>query len=81
MKKFFQFKDKKEAEKWFEKRQEAMKRLSQHEDFVELVKYWEIEYSQIDQKIDSLKGRELEDAVLARSIIRKHLDWISTVTI
>lgn len=76
----FNFKDQKEAEKWHEKRQEAIKRLSQHKDFEELVNYWEIEHNSIDNKLDGLKGRELEEAVLARSIIKKHLQWIQSLT-
>lgn len=80
MKKLLNFKSQKEVEKWHEKRIEAIKRLSQHKDFEKLVEYWEIEYNSIDNKLDKLKGRELEEAVLERGIVKRHLSWISSLT-
>jgi len=79
IKKLLNFKSQKDVEKWHEKRIEAIKRLSQNKDFEKLVEYWEIEYNSIDNKLDKLKGRELEEAVIERSIVKRHLNWISSL--
>lgn len=76
----FNFKDKKAAEKWYKKNKEALNRVAQHKDFHIIMGYWDIEYDRIDSRIDSLKGRELEEAVIERSLIKKHINWINNLT-
>lgn len=76
---FLNFKSQKDAEKMYEKTVKALKRLAQHEDFTKLVEYWEIEYNIVDNKIDALKGKELEESVLERKIVKRHLNWISSL--
>lgn len=73
------FKSQKDAEKMYEKTVKALKRLAQDDDFKKLVEYWEIEYNIVDNKIDALKGKELEEAVLERKIVKRHLNWISSL--
>lgn len=80
IKKLLKFKDQKEVERWHKKRVEAVKRIAQHKDFHVLVEYWEIEYNTIDNKLDKLKGRELEEAVIERNLVKRHLTWISSLT-
>lgn len=74
------FKDQKEMQQWYDKQVEGLKRLAQHPDYQQIVEYWKMEYDMIDRKLDGLKGKELEEAVLARSIIVKHLNWIESLT-
>ena len=69
----------KELDRWYKDRVESMQRLATHQDFNTLIEYWELEYKSIDNKLDSLKGRELEESVLERKIIKKHLNWINTI--
>ncbi len=66
-------------EKFHERRMESVRALAQDDNFQALIEYWEIEYEIIDNKIDTLKGKELEMAVLERAVIRKHLFWMQNM--
>jgi hypothetical protein len=81
-KKAKQFKDAKEAEKWYKEQEAALRRVAQHPDFYVLQEYWEREYDSADRDIDMLvgKGNELDRAVIARSIVRKHQQFIQNLT-
>ena len=82
--KIYRIKDQKKMQKaldkWHEERTESLRRLASHGDFETLIEYWKLEHDMIDKRLDGLRGRELEDAVLERKIINKHLNWIRSLT-
>lgn len=56
-----------------------MAKLAQHKEFETLIEYWQIEHDRLDGSIDGLKGKELEEAVMERRVVRKHLTWMETL--
>lgn len=75
----FQLKNQKEAEKYYKKMQGSLNSLAQHPEFEVLKEYWEIAYSEVDAQLANLKGEELERAVLKRSVIEQHMNWMNNL--
>lgn len=75
------FKTTDEADRWFQERESQLRNLAQHSNFHVLKEWWELEYDRADREIDALVGKDgLDEAILERKVIRKHLDWISNLT-
>lgn len=78
MKRFF-IKDQKDAEKYYKKMKGAVMSVAQHPDFKVFIEYWETAYAEVDASLSSLKGDALEKAVLKRTVIENHLNWVNNL--
>ena len=81
LKKVRQFKDRKDAEKWYNEKRTSIRRLAQQPDFAEFIEWWEREYDDADKRVDDLAGKdEVHLAIKERAVVRKFLQFIENLT-